>query len=607
MFVQTPTSRVSEPAPKKKRELKSPVDLMRLCKAIRNDRHDLGAFRQKRYFAVQQMVGDGYGDASIVEMPVNLLALYVDVITGATIASQPRVMYSTFDQKQQAAVEAMEAWANPELVAMDAAGIFRRAIQDSLFWMGIVRVALADAVDAEESGWGLKAGQPFIESIDPDDWVCDQGARTFDKVSYSACRYRLPVEVANRIYKSANEFQPDNQTDYNAGGDPRIETIGRTPGWREEVEDHCTIWEVWIPRHRKILLLRDNGGVPDETHGPIAVKDWIGPARGPYHYLGVNIPPGNLNPKGPANDLVILNTQFNNAWRKLLRQTRDYKKLTLYRGTATNDANRVRGGRDGELLNCDDPEGILEREFGGAGQPVWAMAQAMQEAFNFIGGNLALLGGRSAQSKTATQDKLLNENASAGVASIQERTYAFMQRCLESWNWFCWHHPTKVMRSQWQSPSYPELKMNREVGPWDSDMPLKRQGPMPKINIDVYSLARQTPQSRLGFINGVLQTMAPMLPLFTQQGVMIDANALMDTFSKFGNEPELKKVFRYAEPPAPAENGEDMAGGKPASTTRTYQRYGAGEDSDAAKSADLNEQFSSMQRGTMNPNSGTAQ
>ena len=46
------------------------------------------------------------------------------------------------------------------------------------------------------------------------------------------------------------------------------------------------------------------------------------------------------------------------------------------------------------------------------------MSDHIRSAFDFIGGNLALIGGRSPQARTAAQDKMLNENASAGVASM---------------------------------------------------------------------------------------------------------------------------------------------------------------------------------------------
>jgi hypothetical protein len=598
--------------PKAKAErIKLPVDLDQLCLTITNDYRDLGPFRRNRRDIVQQLGGKHYGDdCAPSEVPVNVLGMYFDLMTSACIAQNPRVMYSTFVDEQTATVEAMQDWANDEIVRMDAANVFARVMYDAICWVGILKVSLASPSDAEESGWDLKAGQPFMQSIDPDDVCFDLTAQQFDKCDYIACRYRIPVVVANELYAKgkSDKFTEDEESDYNFGGDQKIATLGRTAGNREEVEPHCTLWEVYLQKHKVVVLLRDNGGIPDATFGAVRVNRWIGPACGPYMFLGLGHMPGNLNPKAPAMDLIDLHRNLNAAWRKMLRQTRDYKKVLPYRGANTESAKRLKDAPDGEMFECDNAESLKEIETGGAGNAVWVMAQAMQEAFNFIGGNLALLGGRGAQSRTATQDKMLNENASAGVASMQDKFQTFIQKAFESMNWFWWNHPTKVMKSQWSAPSMPSFKINRMVGPWNHPTtPLRRRGPMPRIKVDVYSLARQTPQSRLAFINQTLQAIAPLFQLAMQQGVMPDMNALMELFSKYGDEPDLKKIFHYTEPPQQGPGGGQSEGpGKPVNTTRTYERYGSGDESTQAKANQLDTGFAQME-GPMNPNSGTAQ
>ncbi len=387
--------------------------------------------------------------------------------------------------------------------------------------------------------------------------------------------------------------------------------IGRTPGASTEVEDHCTVWEIFLTRHKLIVLLRDDGGIPDCSKEPILVQRWIGPSCGPYHVLALQEVPGNLNPKGPVMDLIDLHEHLNNAWRKMLRQTRDYKKVMPYRGGQTDSVKRLKDAVDGAMFECENAETLKEIETGGAGNAVWVMAQAMQEAFNFIGGNLALLGGRESQSKTLGQDKMLNENASAAVAGMQDKVQTFIQKVFEAWNWFTWNHPRKIMQSQYVHPNDSKVRIDRHVGPWNAgrdgipDTPFKRTGKMPKIKVDIYSLARQTPQSRLAFINQTLQAVAPLFQIAMQQGVMPDMNALIDLFAKYGDEPDLKKLFHYQKPPEAPAGGGQQASMKPANTTRTYERYGAGGESNAEKANATDTGFAQME-GPMNPNSGTA-
>ena len=144
----------------------------------------------------------------------------------------------------------------------------------------------------------------------------------------------------------------------------------------------------------------------------------------------------------------------------------------------------------------------------------------------------------------------------------------------------------------------PSYKLTRTVQPKD------RKGPPPIVKVDPYSLPRQTPQSRLAFINQVLQTIGPFMQALQQQGIELDGNALLDLFAKYGDEPDLQKVFHYAESAGPPESqGDGSAPGMPANTTRTYERYSSGGQGPQEKAADLSTDISHMQ-GPVNPNQG---
>jgi len=471
-----------------------------------------------------------------------------------------------------------------------------------------VKIALANPADSAMDAWDLKAGQPFLELIDPDDDFEDMTARTFDQCSYMGHFYRIPLDLANELYARGkdDQFEASERMDLNDDGDERIETIGRGTGHREEFEDHCDLCEVYLSRHKLILTLRMDGGIPDSVRAPVRIQPWVGPPCGPYHTLGFLNVPGNLQPKGPVMDLIDLHRHFNANYRKLMRQTRDYKKNKAYRGGTSDEALRYKAALDGEMYQSDSPESIVDVESGGPSNALLVMGDHMKQMFDFIGGNLELLGGRSAQSRTATQDKMLNENASAGVVGMQEQVQNFVQRTMESMNWFWWYHPSKEMRTKYTLPSDPSIWIQRKVGPAGSGLPMQRNGEMPKIKVDAYSLTRQTPQSRLGFINQVLQTVAPMMGLMQQQGVAIDANALLEIFARYGNEPDIQKIFHYVDPPqqdSQTQAGQD-APGLASNTTRTYNRISSGNDSQAAQAADLTKDISRMQ-GPANPNQGS--
>lgn len=577
----------------RKPKLPASVDLSRLCDAIVRDRKDLEDFRANRREAIVQLAGKHFAEGGApVEVPVNLLGVYQDIITRSLVPSNLRVMLSTFETAQEPAVDAMQSWLNEEIVRTGEVESYRRSITDALYCVGIVEVGLADPVDAAMSGWDEEAGQPFMDAIDLDDWFGDMSARRFDRMAYSGHKYRLPTYLANQMYaKGRDKFESSDPTDFHHGGDEKVDTIGRSQGHREEAEDHCDLWQVYLARHRLVLTLRDGGGMPDYAKEPVRIEPWIGPYCGPYHYLGLGTVPGNLMPKAPVMDLIDLHRHYNRAYRKLSWQVDNYKKLLPYQGGNAEDLKRARSEPNGAMFQCDHPEMLKEIEFNVPSNALLITSDHMRQMFSFIGGNLELLGGRAKQSGTVGQDKMLNENAGAGVANMEDAVYAFIQKTQESLMWWRWHHPTKEMKSKIAPPSLPNMSFTRTVRPQD------RRGPMPAIKVDPYSLPRQTPQGRIAYINSVLQTVAPMFALLQQQGVVPNMDELIKIFAKYGDEPDLGKIFQVGVPQQP--KGGD-GGGMPTNTTRTYERTGtAGGPQEQA--ADLTKNISKM-NGPANPN-----
>lgn len=582
---------------RRKNSLPAEIDLGRLCRAVERDRYELRPFRANRLEMVRQYLGKWYGDnASAAEVVVNDLGLYVEVVTQSLIDNAPRVMLSTFDQAQAPAVAATQQWVNDEFVRMNVAETYKRIAYDALFWVGVAKVSLATPADAAAEAWDVEAGQPFIEGVDPEDMSWDMTARRFSRCAYHACRYRLPVRLANALYRRGrqDEFTAEDRQDINAPGDERMHTLAVTTGYRDQIEDECDLWEVYLPAHRLVVTLRDTAGLPDPSREPVRVQPWVGPAGGPYHFFGIGIAPGNLNPKAPIMDLYDLARHRGMAYRKLMRRTRDTKKVTAFDGKDTDDATRLNKASDGDSIQVSNAAAIRDIQTGGPDRDLLTMFDHMGQQFSRRGGNMEVLGGRSVEARTATQEKLLNENASAGIGALKSAFDQFVQETAQSLMWFYHHHPRKVMQSEWSPPMLPEMKATREVYPGDPNFPappgaMRRTGTPPHVKIDTYSLAKQTPASRLAFVNSVLQQTAPFAPLLQQQGKTINMDELLKLYAELGNEPRIAAIFNLAAPTDPR-NGQDTGPGEatmPAQTTRTYERISSGGQGPQAEKQDL--------------------
>jgi hypothetical protein len=578
-------------------KLPKDFDLSRLCEAMQVGRESLRFFREARKAAVEQAAGKFYSENSSgsPDVPVNIIAQFQSVVGRALIAKAPRVMLSTHDSRQTAAVDAMETWVNEEIVRTNLAGTFARIVTDGLYSVGIAKIALGTPCDAAIKAWGLKGGQPFIDRVDLDDFVFDQYARDWTECAFIGHRYRCPLDVANALYRKGKKEKLTTQlpSDYNAEGDERISVVAR--GYRPqkgEMYDMVDLWEVYLPRERLIVTLKD-----DETRGrpmddePLYVQPWVGPADGPYLMLGFDLVPGQTMPGSPIQKIMPLHLFVNRSFRKLMRETDALKRTLPVRGGAIEDGQKLKQTSDGEMFECDNADTLKELRTGG---PDPVLAQFFQQAYQLAdraAGNLSLLSGAAAQSRTASQDKMLDENSSRMITDLQETAITFTAEALKRLMWFWWYHPQKVMKSAFSPPEVPELSITRKVYPAGQPMPgkqMRRNGPMPTLNVDPYSVIHKTPQSRLAFIDGVVGQMIPLTPILQSQGVAFDANAYLEIQAKYGDEPDLKKVFKYSPPPeevAGAGKPPELLGGAGGPNGGEYTRTSIGQGSEAAKAA----------------------
>ncbi len=586
---------------------KDDFDIGRLALAMQRARLVLRTPRQHRFDMVKQYVGRRWSEeGSITTVPCNLLSSYVGIVGRKLIAHNPRVMLSTWSRQARPTVKAMEAWANQEIEKIKLQETLQRIVVDALFSVGICKVALATPADAALTGWVNPAGQPMAERVDLDDLVFDVHARDFSECGFIGHRFRAPLSVIrkSKIYsKERKELQPEWDRIYNMEGDERIGILGRTTlgGDEEEYEDFVDLWEVYLPRHKVVLTLRDDnltgaaGGYngADRNYGKaLRIQPWIGPAWGPYHFLGMQVVPGNPMPKGPLQDLYDLHMSINNILRKILRQAERMKQVTFVSGGASEDGTRVLEGNDGDILRIDAPDKIKQVDISGPNQQLYMIFEAMKQLFSWLAGNLDVMGGLSPQGDTATQENLLNANSSSTISEMQQRTVSFTADVVKSLCWFWHHHPQQVMRSEYHAPGLQGMSVVRRVHP-----PGQGTGPRGRkrmardhkfddmdIRVDPYSMQHQTPQQRLQMLNQIVQqTYMPMAQIFQQQGISLDMNAYLEKVGKYMDDPDIQQILTIQEPPEP-KGGEgpsnDGAAPKPAETTRNYVRRSMGGQGD---------------------------
>lgn len=571
-------------------------DPSKLARAMQKSRLTLRDYREKRVEAVRQYVGSGWSEWGTDKVnPINLLGLYVQIVGRSLIAKNPRVMLSTFEQSQKPTIAKIEKWANSEIERMRLATTLQRIVLDALFSIGIAKIALASPADSSIAGWQTKAGQPFCERVDLDDFVFDIHARSFEEVGFIGHRYRAPLDVVkeDRSFSAARkDLTASDDKFYNTEGDERINVMGR--GYysnQEEYDDFVDLWEIYDPRRMAVFTFvadATSGLINDRTK-PLRAQRWIGPETGPIRILGYNTVPGNPMPKGQIPDLVPMAIAMNELVRKLLRQAERQKEVLLVSNARTETGERTRSANDGDLIQCDSPQDVTAVSYGGPNAQNFSMSMAVKDWFSWIAGNLDMMGGLSPQSKTATQDKMLEANASKGITDLQETTVAFTADVCKDLIWFWHHHPVNKMDSSYSHPGAPNATITRRATPQD-----RQQIPWSELQfkIDPYSIQFSTPESRLQMLNAVVQqVIIPGTPLLQSQGMQFDFGAYLSKVGHLGDMPDLQDVVSVSAPPAENQDpgaqkqADPSAPAKPATTSRNYTRTSQGGNTPQSRQA----------------------
>jgi len=586
------------------------VDLQRLCTAIRASRKVLEPYRVARREAARKYAGDQWSDeTSYVSRPVNFLSLYLQLMSRSLVSQNPQVHLTTPKKPHKAVVSAMEEWANPEIARMHLGETLQRGGVDAIFGFHVMKVALASPGESEKSGWTFRSGQPYASVIDLDDWCMDPHARSLSQLAWCGHRSRVPVDSLkeSKLYSAAKrkKVRPNPDRQFNEPGDERISMLGRQySSWdQEEAYDSVDIWEIYLPMEKMIVtILSEDGDCPDlgDDNQAFDERPWVGPYCGPYHFLSLMPPvPGNAMPKGPIQDLIDMDESLNGIVQKLIRQAARQKDVLATH--SDGDIERILSAGDGEAIKVENPDKIKPMGFGGPNPNNAAFSMQLWNLLNKVGGNIELMGGLGQQSKTATQDKMLNANASMSIKWMKQAMVAHTSNVIESLCWFWHHHPEKTMVSYHEIDGL-SSPIERIVTPED-----RQQIPFEQLSIkvDPYSLEYQSPDEKLAFLNNVMmQIVMPLTPVLQQQGIGIDIGRYLEFVAEYGTCPDLGEILTQIQVPeyGPS-NGDEPA--KPGSTTRTYNRVNASEKTDEGQSEAMQQALLGQNAGG-NPNTAYA-
>lgn len=540
-------------------------DVSRLANAVHESRQRLKPFREHRLERIREFVGKHYSDDGTKDRrPMNMLSLAIGIYAHRLVSADPRVKCSSRQPGLKASALEREVATNDLIRRIQLGKALQSCVIDALFSMGIMKVGIAPY----QEGFLEDTYRPFARPVDLDDWVHDMYVKRFDQIGFCGHRFRIPLWQAKEndyYFPAAREkLKPTPKTSLNESGDTRADAISQGEGGmdREELQDYVELWELWLPEENQIVTM--NSG-EDRAVGPIVLGavPWEGPRSGPYKLLSFQEVPSSVMPSPPVSHWTDIDYEANLLANKVFRQANRQKSHAVGRKGTGDDAEKIKNTADGEIILLNDPQGFGEVSWGGPNGPNLALMMQLRQLFSYFANNLDSLGGLMSQAETATQEELISAQSSETIASMQRPVAAWIKEiCTDLSVW----ELTDPMLERQLTKRLPGTSIELPF----TLTPQRLEGRFEDFDYEVepYSYVFKTPGRRLADLTGALNILAPFLPLFQQQGTMLDVQRVVSDMARYGDMPELQEWFVQLGPSTMPE-GES---GMPAVTKRQYER-----------------------------------
>lgn len=544
----------------------------------------LKPFRENRRKAIENYVGSEWGEVTEErrQVLVNILALTARTYMMSLAAERPNVLVTANEMQLKPFAKKYQVGINNVLKEIQFEKTMRQIVLDAFFSIGIAKVYYADGNPVEvpnpampqEPGFGssqqdwddynqiqelmagttwIDPGKPFVERISLDDYIYDTQARSFDRARFQAHEYRVPLSEVRKddrfdkkAVKKLSSSSKWSGLSFGSHEEQTKDLIGNPHMDHDEIEPMVTLIDLFLPFEQKWAVL-----AADDSQAPLFVDDWNGPENGPFHHLRFDEVPDNAMPLAPAQNLRLLHQLMNSMMRKQARQANRQKDITTYQGD-DKDARQVQQANDGDTVRVNNPDSINVLKYGGVDQMNLAFYQVVDGIYNRMAGNLDAMAGLGPQSKTATQDQMINEAVSQSEARMQYSVVEFVAGVSSDIGQMMWADELLEVQG-----SYTEPGLTFPIdATWTPEM---REGDFIQYGFDVepYSMAYKAPTQRLASIGQAIQMLAPAIQTGT---VMINGAELANTAAELLNEPRIRDIIQMAPPPDPMMGQEGQGG-----------------------------------------------
>ena len=515
---------------------------------------------------------DGYGtyDASAKEI-INLIQQAENAMVMGLAANRPRVMAQATKPDLEAFAGKMERALNRYAQMMYLEEILQEIVRDAFSLVGIGKIYMADSVAVGfEQDYRMDPGKPFLQRVSLDNMTFDTTACSPAQSTFFADRYRVSYDQL----MSDARFKKWRQRVENVQKSER-DRESEKPAHLEGIDDFVWLSDVYVPSKNRVFTYLTDSAFNLLIEEPIAQMRWTGDECGPYYFLDFGTIPDEMLPSSPGQNALLLHQLTNTIYRKLEDQAQRQKQLTVGPSSQEKDLENIRDAQDGEYIPVNGgKDAIGQIRFDGPDQNLFGFFINAQGQFSRAAGNLDHKLGLKATTDTVGQESMIGAQVSRIEGYQQQQYVSFVRKVVKGIGKLLWEDNFTTILGHDQVPNT-EFKVEDT---WKGKLePGSRQGEYSDylLEIDPYSMPYRSPMEKLAFIKQEVQTWLPVMPLLMQMGIQPDIDAYFEAVAKYGDSPEVKKIFKSGQPPQLPEGGPSGGGGQ-AGGPKEYIHRGAG-------------------------------
>lgn len=523
--------------------------LSRLVDSVQWSRRQLRTFQEKRMDILRQYVGRHYGGDSAARQPVsmNFIRLHISILTRHLVSRNPQVLCEARDPSMRPVAFGLQQWANDAFPAMDLEHTLKHWVMDAIvFPIGLLKVC---------SGMSsVYDGKPdmvaWADVVDPERSVYDMMATSWKQLDYIGHRYTADKKsLTGPGFDEAlvEELAAEPHHSTTDEGAEKTEVLQQTEEYNaERLREYIDIWELYLPKEQLLVSFPIVGNEIDRR--PVRIEKYFGPRNptntGPFYILGFDEVPGALMPTPPVHAILDLHEDINGGSRKLMRQMKRQKTVTMVGQAGRGDSDNVKNAGDGAMVPVTTPDAFKEVRMGGPDQQNLAFLLHLKQVISYFGGNFDVLGGLGANAPTKGQEELLAASTSKLVDFYQDEVVGATKGVCEGLLWYE-YHSRRPMPFKVQPEGSPEFAVMDQLTPEDRyGQGVSRWGQL-GIAVHPYSMRPVSPQQRVAQWTQLFQQfILPMAPMLIQQGVTIDFIAFVKKIADYLGLKDLDEVLR---------------------------------------------------------------